>query len=85
VLIASSVLRKDSPKGVATLLFAERVRIDGGAGRQVRLKEREMIELTKDRLEEARFFLSKLLQHEAAQVQPRKPAWPTAPGQRRCR
>jgi hypothetical protein len=32
-----------------------------------------MIELTKDRLEEARFFLSKLRQHRAAQAQPRRP------------
>jgi hypothetical protein len=32
-----------------------------------------MIDLTRDRLDEARFFLSKLQQHKAAQAQPRKP------------
>jgi hypothetical protein len=32
-----------------------------------------MIESTKDRLEEARFFLSKLRQHKVAQAQPRRP------------
>jgi hypothetical protein len=32
-----------------------------------------MIELTKDRLEEARFFLGQLRQHKTAQAQPNKP------------